>query len=207
LESISNSRQSKEVARRSLVVAEAAQQVARELGLPWDLLALREYGSRYIKQSGVLTAWEDYDRSLGYPFPHQTYISKELLRHAKDLYKWKEESAQVSPPIELSPALEKSVSAAYGAYSKDEWKYLIPKLDHTTLRPLLLYLRDNKDALTQGRDAWGKYGAVFDAAANRSMSLLFSQGRWEGSEPIFSNHLERQSQLKLRKHILSGDCG
>lgn len=27
-----------------------------------------------------------------------------------------------------------------------------------------------------------------------------------GSVPVFSNHLERQTQLKLRECILSGDC-
>lgn len=144
-------------------------------------------------------------------FPHQAYISKELSRYATALRKRKEEDTQPLPPTELSPALEKSVSAAYNAYSKDEWKRIIPKLNHADLRPLLLYLRDNKDQLTRAQveqndiaetergdlsqrvseraaEAWAKYGAVFDAAARRSMILLFSQGKWEAtpiSDPLW----------------------
>ena len=167
----------------------AAKAVAFGLGLPWELLALREYGRQYAARPGVLGEWRDYDQSQGNPFPHQAYIRKQLLKHVEVLPTRKEEGARPSPPSELSPSLEESVGVAYRAYSKDEWKDLIAKLDHTDLRPLLLYLRDNKDALTQGRGAWLKYGAVFGTAANRSMTLLFSRGDWEVtpiSDPLWA---------------------
>jgi hypothetical protein len=113
--------------------------------------------------------------------------------------KQKAKGRRPSPPVELSPPLVKSVSDAYRTYSKDEWKDLITKLDHAALRPLLLYLRDNKDQLTRAEvdqddiaqdepgdlirhvseratAPWVKYGAVFETAAKRSMILLFSRG-------------------------------
>jgi hypothetical protein len=68
----------------------AAKAVALSCGLPWELLALREYGGQYARRPGVLGAWREYDRSQGHPFPHQAYIGKELLRHAKALRARKE---------------------------------------------------------------------------------------------------------------------
>ena len=180
----------------------AAKAVALGCGFPWELLALREYGRQYVARPGVLGAWREYDRSQGHPFPHQTYIRKELLRYAKALRARKEEGIQLSPP------LEKSVSEAYRVYSKDEWKDLITKLDHTDIRPLLLYLRDNKDTLTQDPGAWLKYGAVFGAAANRSMTLLFSRGEWVAtpiSDPLWAALWEEVGAPPTSKHRTSAE--
>ncbi len=114
-----------------------ARKVAYDLGLPWKLLALREYAWQYVSIPDALQAWKDHDRNLGFPFPHQAYIYRELKRHVED--------AKPSPPS------EESVRAAYQAYSKDAWKNLIPKLNPADLRTLLLYLRDNKHQLTRAQ--------------------------------------------------------
>ena len=123
----------------------------------------------------MVAAWKDYDRSLKFSFPHQAYVRLGLLKYAEAVRERKVKGSLPSPPTELSPSLEKSVSAAYRFYSKDEWKELITKPNYADTRQLLLYLRDNKDALTQGPAAWLEHGAVFGAAANRSMTLLFPQ--------------------------------
>jgi hypothetical protein len=207
--SVSNGGLSRDAIRRRQVAAYAARQVAYEFGLPWELLTLREHAWRYVSRSGVVAAWEDYDNNLALSPPSQAFISKELSRYATALRKRKEEDPQRLPPTELSPALEQAVGAAYNAYSKDKWKNIIPKLDYTDLRPLLLYLRDREGELSRARLPWmevtdgssppvleaeelyrlisesaaavrSKYGVVFEAA-RRSMILLFSQGEWEGT--------------------------
>ena len=100
------------------------------------------------------------------------------------------------------------MSVAYRVYSKDEWKDLITKLDHTDIRPLLLYLRDNKDTLTQDPGAWLKYGAVFGAAANRSMTLLFSRGEWVAtpiSDPLWAALWEEVGAPPTSEHRTSAE--
>jgi hypothetical protein len=198
----SNTQRKRELLTREIEAAAKAAALSR--GLPWELLALCEYGWQYVARPGVIGSWREYDRSQGQLFPHPAYIRKELLRHAEALRERKEQGIRSSLPAELSPLLEKSVSAAYRAYSKDEWKDLITKLDHSDLRPLLLYLRDNKEALTPDRDSWIKYAAVYDAAGRRSMKLLFSQGEWVStpiSDPLWAAVWWELSRRRTREGI------
>jgi hypothetical protein len=126
----------------------------------------------------------DHDDSHAYKFPHQTYISRELVRYAK----------ASAPP---APSGE-TVREVYDAYSKEEWKDLIADLDRANLEPLLTYLQANEHELTRARGEWIKetddierrvrelaaaarlkYSAVFGAAVTRSLILKYSQGDWE----------------------------
>ena len=94
-----NTQHKRELLNREIEAA--AKAVALDLGLPWELWRLCEYGRQYAAQPGVLGAWMEYDRSQGHPFPHQTYIRKQLLEHAESPPKRKEGGIRPSPPTEL----------------------------------------------------------------------------------------------------------
>jgi hypothetical protein len=215
---VSNSKQRKaELLKQAIETA--AKAVAIQLRCPWQLVALREHARQHVSQPSLLGAWKEHDRSSGFKFPHQAYIRKVLLTWSK--------GRPASPPS------EESVREAYEAFTKEEWtNRLIPNLDRATLRPLLLYLQANKNQLTRAQvawlkdsgssnttereaeeldqrirklaaAAWRKYSAVYEAAAKRSMILLFSQGDWERtpiSDPLWAALWEKVGAPRTSKH-------
>jgi len=147
-----NSTQRKtELLRRRIEAA--VKGVAADLGLPWELLTLRERARQYFSRPDVLDAWMEHDRSRGLQFPHQAYVFRELLRCGKEIRKERKELSRRGKETTPSSPSEEIVREVYETYSRDEWKNLVTKLERASKTSI----RNTQPADRQGSytfDTW-----------------------------------------------------